>query len=188
MSDTHRLSTTTTTSKSSFTAKSTTASKSSSTLTRLTTSTTSPSPPNDKLLPSSSDIWDFDENNRWQDMPIVHTDELRGGLDEEDSRRHSEDLGEAVEAHNLHPTTVCSQKVEMTKGMNNDSSTRPDPTISQVHHPYMLLNDLFLILIADSMYDSRSRFLLSHVGFHLSLSWWVIIVFEGSIGKACKVT
>ncbi|GAW04635.1 membrane protein [Lentinula edodes] len=44
-----------------------------------------------------------------------------------------------------------------------------------------LLTDLFLILIADSVYDSRSRSLLFRVGLHLSLSWWDIIVFEGRI-------
>ncbi|KAJ4470997.1 hypothetical protein C8R41DRAFT_924722 [Lentinula lateritia] len=39
---------------------------------------------------------------------------------------------------------------------------------------YTLLTDLLLILIADSVYDSRSRSLLS-------LSWWDIVVFEGRI-------
>ncbi|KAJ4463795.1 hypothetical protein C8J55DRAFT_494200 [Lentinula edodes] len=44
------------------------------------------------------------------------------------------------------------------------------------------LNDL--VLIADFMYNSRSRSLLFRVGSHLSLSWWDTVVFEGRIGEA----
>ncbi|KAJ4470366.1 hypothetical protein C8J55DRAFT_564111 [Lentinula edodes] len=88
-----------------------------------------------------------------------------------------------------HYTWTKGQKVEMKEVVNPKNSwTRPDPTIPKAHHPYMLLTDLFLVLIADSMYDSRSRSLLFRVGSHLSLSWWDIVVFESSIGEACGVT
>lgn len=33
------------------------------------------------------DGWQLDDDG-WQDLPIVHTDELRGGLDEEDQRKY----------------------------------------------------------------------------------------------------
>ncbi|KAJ3859784.1 hypothetical protein EV359DRAFT_67867 [Lentinula novae-zelandiae] len=57
----------------------------------LPTHTSSSSSPIDKFPPSSWDTWDSDDNDNddndgWQDIPIVHTDELRGGLDDEDRR------------------------------------------------------------------------------------------------------
>ncbi|KAJ3912919.1 hypothetical protein F5877DRAFT_84303 [Lentinula edodes] len=84
MSDNHHFSTT---SKSSST---TTSTESSSTLTFTTASTltvpsstkvtASPSSPIDKFSPSSSDILNSDDDNGWQDMPVMHMDELRGTL------------------------------------------------------------------------------------------------------------
>ncbi|KAJ4463798.1 hypothetical protein C8J55DRAFT_567278 [Lentinula edodes] len=56
---------------------------SSLTLTTLITSTASPFSPIDKLPPSSYDIWDSDGDDGWQDMPMVHSDELRVVLDKE---------------------------------------------------------------------------------------------------------
>ncbi|KAJ3803955.1 hypothetical protein F5876DRAFT_84045 [Lentinula aff. lateritia] len=53
-----------------------------------------------QIPPSSWDTWDSDKDDNddddgwqldddgWQDLPIVHTDELRGGLDEEDQRKY----------------------------------------------------------------------------------------------------
>ncbi|KAJ3885789.1 hypothetical protein GG344DRAFT_70221 [Lentinula edodes] len=74
MSNHHRLSTTTTASSSSSKSSSTTASKSSSS----TSSTLTPSSPIDKF-PHSLDTWDSDsDSDGWQDISIVHTDELRG--------------------------------------------------------------------------------------------------------------
>ncbi|KAJ3885137.1 hypothetical protein GG344DRAFT_83065 [Lentinula edodes] len=87
MSNQHRLSTT----ASSSTSTKSTSSSSSTTLpssSKSSSSTLTPSSPIDKFPPSSS-LWDSDsDSDGWQDMPIVHTDELRGGLDEEDQRRY----------------------------------------------------------------------------------------------------
>lgn len=57
--------------------------------------------------------------------------------------------------------------------MNSDSSIREDPSVPKyitLNMRYTLLTDLFLILIADSVYDSCSRSLLFRIGSHLSLS------------------
>ncbi|KAJ3920569.1 hypothetical protein F5877DRAFT_65611 [Lentinula edodes] len=87
MSNTQRFSTTSkssTTTLPSFSSSSTASTlPSSSTLT--TASTTSP---NDEYPPSSSDIWDSDDDDGWQDMPMVHRDEMRGVLDEDNWRRY----------------------------------------------------------------------------------------------------
>ncbi|KAJ4464284.1 hypothetical protein C8R41DRAFT_872181 [Lentinula lateritia] len=85
MSNNHQFSTTASTTKSTTL----TTSSSSSTLT--------PSSPIDTFPPSSS-TWDTtsdSDDDGWQDMPIVHTDELRGGLDEEDQRRYHYRVNEA---------------------------------------------------------------------------------------------
>ncbi|KAJ4463794.1 hypothetical protein C8J55DRAFT_291957 [Lentinula edodes] len=63
--------------------------------------TASPSSPNDKLLSSPSDIWDSDDNNGWQDMPIVHTDKLRIGLDEEERRTYHHRVNEEAGSSKL---------------------------------------------------------------------------------------
>ncbi|KAJ4463800.1 hypothetical protein C8J55DRAFT_592218 [Lentinula edodes] len=71
MSNNHRFSTTTNTSTTSSSTASTNAAASS-------TSTLTPSSPIDKF-PHSLDTWDSDsDSDGWQDIPIVHTDELRG--------------------------------------------------------------------------------------------------------------
>ncbi|KAJ4463801.1 hypothetical protein C8J55DRAFT_557670 [Lentinula edodes] len=96
MSNHHRLSTTTTASSSSSKSSSTTASKSSSS----TSSTLTPSSPIDKF-PHSLDTWDSDsDSDGWQDIPIVHTDELRGvgrgGPEEEKVEKEGKEEKEGV--------------------------------------------------------------------------------------------
>ncbi|KAJ3887380.1 hypothetical protein GG344DRAFT_68877 [Lentinula edodes] len=70
--------------------------------------------------------------------------------------------------------TRVTPLVEMKEVVNPEWSYTPDdPSIPKritVDLRYTLLTDLFLILIADSVYDSRSRSLLFRVGSHLSLS------------------
>ncbi|KAH7868550.1 uncharacterized protein C8R40DRAFT_1177723 [Lentinula edodes] len=77
MSDNHHFSTTTTTESSSTLTFMTALMLTTPYSTKLTASLTSPI---DKFPPSSSDIWDSDNDNGWQDMPVMNMDELRGTL------------------------------------------------------------------------------------------------------------
>ena len=52
---------------------------------------------------------------------------------------------------------------------------------------WTILCDLFLILIADSTYDARSRMLLEHVGSFLSVSWQEICRFEKRVTDALEM-
>lgn len=52
---------------------------------------------------------------------------------------------------------------------------------------WTILCDLFLILIADSTYDARSRTLLEHVGSFLSVSWTEICRFEKRVTDALEM-
>ncbi|KAJ3912198.1 hypothetical protein F5877DRAFT_2602, partial [Lentinula edodes] len=100
---------------------------------------------------------------------------------------------QSLSKHGVRPEDLVPPLVEMKEVVNPEWSYIHDSKISSeeevpkyitVDMRYTLLTDLFLILIADSVYDSRSRALLFRVGSHLSLSWWDIVVFEGRIVEA----
>ncbi|KAK5276603.1 hypothetical protein LTR16_010941, partial [Cryomyces antarcticus] len=52
---------------------------------------------------------------------------------------------------------------------------------------WTVLCDLFLVLIADSVYDSRSRTLLERVGTSMSISWLEICRFEKRVTDALEM-
>ncbi|KAF2875025.1 hypothetical protein BDV95DRAFT_485654 [Massariosphaeria phaeospora] len=52
---------------------------------------------------------------------------------------------------------------------------------------WTILCDLFLVLIADSVYDARSRQLLEQVGKHLSVDWLEICRFEKRVTDALEM-
>ncbi|KAJ3846058.1 hypothetical protein EV368DRAFT_14031, partial [Lentinula lateritia] len=95
---------------------------------------------------------------------------------------------ESLSTHGVQPRDLVPPLVEMKEVINPEWSYTPDdPSLPQhitVDMRYTLLTDLFLILIADSVYDARSRALLFRVASHLALSWWDTVVFEGRIVDA----
>ncbi|THH09210.1 hypothetical protein EW146_g8747 [Bondarzewia mesenterica] len=52
---------------------------------------------------------------------------------------------------------------------------------------WTVLCDLFLILIADSVYDARSRVLLENVAIHLGLGWLDVVKFEQRVTEALEI-
>jgi hypothetical protein len=52
---------------------------------------------------------------------------------------------------------------------------------------WTVLCDLFLILIADSVYDSRSRVLLENVALKLGLGWLEVVRFEKRVTDALEI-
>lgn len=52
---------------------------------------------------------------------------------------------------------------------------------------WTVLCDLFLILIADSVYDARSRVLLEHVALKLGLGWIDVAKFESRVTEALEI-
>ena len=52
---------------------------------------------------------------------------------------------------------------------------------------WTVLCDLFLVLIADSVYDARSRVLLEQVAFKLGLGWLDVVKFESRITEALEI-
>ncbi|KAF9237094.1 hypothetical protein BU15DRAFT_88891 [Melanogaster broomeanus] len=52
---------------------------------------------------------------------------------------------------------------------------------------WTVLCDLFLVLIADSVYDARSRVLLEHVALKLGLGWIDVVKFEARVTEALEI-
>ena len=52
---------------------------------------------------------------------------------------------------------------------------------------WTILCDLFLVLIADSVYDARSRVLLERMGAHLNIEWLDITRFERRVTEALQI-
>ena len=52
---------------------------------------------------------------------------------------------------------------------------------------WTVLCDLFLILIADSVYDARSRVLLESVALKLGLGWLDVVKFERRVTEALEI-
>jgi hypothetical protein len=52
---------------------------------------------------------------------------------------------------------------------------------------WTVLCDLFLVLIADSVYDARSRVLLENVALKLGLGWIDVVKFESRVTEALEI-
>lgn len=52
---------------------------------------------------------------------------------------------------------------------------------------WTVLCDLFLVLIADSVYDARSRVLLEMVAYKLGLGWLDVVKFEQRVTEALEI-
>lgn len=52
---------------------------------------------------------------------------------------------------------------------------------------WTVLCDLFLVLIADSVYDARSRVLLENVALKLGLGWLDVVKFESRVTEALEI-
>ena len=52
---------------------------------------------------------------------------------------------------------------------------------------WTVLCDLFLLLIADSVYDARSRVLLEQVAYKLGLGWLDVVKFESRVTEALEI-
>jgi hypothetical protein len=77
-----------------------------------------------------------------------------------------------------------SNSVEVPGVSTHLSNTDKDVTLDI---RWTILCDLFLILIADSVYDSRSRVLLENVASKLGLGWSEVIRFEKRVTEALEI-
>ncbi|KAF8899424.1 hypothetical protein BD779DRAFT_1795853 [Infundibulicybe gibba] len=94
------------------------------------------------------------------------------------------------------PTTATSKSFQTTaKVLGDTSSAIPGVSTSlsstdekvTLDIRWTVLCDLFLILIADSVYDARSRVLLENVAQKLGLGWLDLVKFESRVTEALEI-
>lgn len=89
------------------------------------------------------------------------------------------------------------KQVPVTTKVLKDSSTAAIPGVTTslsstdenvtLDIRWTVLCDLFLILIADSVYDARSRVLLEQVALKLGLGWLDVVKFESRVTEALEI-
>lgn len=123
--------------------------------------------------------------------------------------RHASTEGESVKSPKFNGEERNSENSSPFVDSSEDVETAPlpeyreheDSPMSEVQTPSQLgtsknididlrwtvLCDIFLVLLADSVYDSRSRVLLEHVGASLGVSWLEICRFEKRVTDSLEM-
>ena len=95
------------------------------------------------------------------------------------------------------PSTAKSGTFQTTTRVLEQTSTAAVPGVSTslsaadenvtLDIRWTVLCDLFLVLIADSVYDARSRVLLEAVGIYLGFGWLDLVKFEQRVTEALEI-
>ena len=82
-------------------------------------------------------------------------------------------------------TKVLQDTTAAIPGVSTSLSTTDENVVLDIR--WTVLCDLFLILIADSVYDARSRVLLEQVALKLGLGWLDVVKFESRVTQALEI-
>ena len=82
-------------------------------------------------------------------------------------------------------TKVLQDTTAAIPGVSTSLSTTDENVTLDIR--WTVLCDLFLILIADSVYDARSRVLLEMVALKLGLGWLDVVKFESRVTQALEI-
>ena len=95
------------------------------------------------------------------------------------------------------PATAKSETFQTTSRVLETTSTAAVPGVSTslsaadenvtLDMRWTVLCDLFLVLIADSVYDARSRVLLETIAISLGLGWLDVVKFEQRVTEALEI-
>jgi hypothetical protein len=80
---------------------------------------------------------------------------------------------------------VLQDTTTAVPGVSTSLSTTDEKVTLDIR--WTVLCDLFLILIADSVYDARSRVLLELVALKLGLGWLDVVKFESRVTQALEI-
>lgn len=122
-------------------------------------------------------------------------------LSDEDETADDLEDGQSVTAGLPHPqkspTSPLATQYKTTANVLQPSATTAMPGVSTTLSStdasvtldirWTVLCDLFLLLIADSVYDSRSRVLLETVALKLGLGWLDVVKFEKRVTDALEI-
>ncbi|KAJ7239747.1 hypothetical protein B0H12DRAFT_1237476 [Mycena haematopus] len=118
--------------------------------------------------------------------------------DPAEARRQAEVIFDAPPAEfPTTPTTTTQANFQTTPKILAETSTAAIPGVSTTLSStdenvtldirWTVLCDLFLILIADSVYDARSRVLLEQAALKLGLGWLDVVRFESRVTEALEI-
>lgn len=132
--------------------------------------------------------------------------EIREREAEEQADEHSEDVSDTIDSPPTTPTATnavltapepAPKPVQTTAKVLEDTSAASIPGVSKhlsaadenvtLDIRWTVLCDLFLILVADSVYDARSRVLLENVALKLGLGWVDVVKFERRVTEALDI-
>jgi hypothetical protein len=82
-------------------------------------------------------------------------------------------------------TKVLQDTTTAIPGVSTSLSTTDEIVTLDIR--WTVLCDLFLLLIADSVYDARSRVLLEQVALKLGLGWLDVVKFESRVTQALEI-
>ncbi|KAI0253223.1 hypothetical protein BJV78DRAFT_1302757 [Lactifluus subvellereus] len=126
-------------------------------------------------------------------------------LRREEAEASSDDISEITMVEPLTPTKVSSpspgsaksETFQTTSRVLEKTSTAAVPGVSTslsaadekvtLDIRWTVLCDLFLVLIADSVYDARSRVLLEMVAIYLGFGWLDLVKFEQRVSEALEI-
>ena len=115
---------------------------------------------------------------------------------EEDSTDVSDSLATTPKAETA-PESKTTPKIAQTTTRILEDTSETVPGVSThlsaadkdvtLDIRWTVLCDLFLVLIADSVYDARSRVLLENVSLKLGLGWFDVVKFERRVTEALEI-
>lgn len=131
--------------------------------------------------------------------------ELAEKEDEERRMREEESCAEDITEDSTDPTQLSVPKTPVTPSAPYQTTANVLPPSTSETMPgvstslsaadkdvtldirWTVLCDLFLLLIADSVYDARSRVLLEMVAYKMGLGWLDIVKFEERVTEALEI-
>src|SRR5712691_10586496 len=131
--------------------------------------------------------------------------DLRKAEAETEASSESDDISEVTVVEpsaspngpSIPPATAKSETFQTTARVLETTSTATVPGVSTslsaadenvtLDIRWTVLCDLFLVLIADSVYDARSRVLLETVAIYLGFGWLDVVKFEQRVTEALEI-
>lgn len=126
-------------------------------------------------------------------------DKAAADLADENTHDISDDLPDTptTATVSLPAPDTAPKLVQTTARVLEDTSTSAMPGVSThlsvadknvtLDIRWTVLCDLFLVLVADSVYDARSRVLLEHVALKLGLGWLDVVKFERRVTETLDI-
>ncbi|KAA8894207.1 hypothetical protein FN846DRAFT_913159 [Sphaerosporella brunnea] len=110
-----------------------------------------------------------------------------------DSPRRQSSIYSGFSSHSKHGSRASATSTALPEYQDTDLETTKTPSqlpqtkTLDIDLRWTVLCDLFLVLIADSVYDSRARVLLERVGTMFDVSWLDICKFERRVTDALEM-